>query len=427
MASPNITLITYSGSLVTPQHDALIHDQAVTDGIFYGIAASVLGTNTLEVTSGVGIVHGREFEVEQGDITVQLPNSGTLQGRLYVHIDLDNQSTPIELVAETGSTLSDLTDDPDINAASGETDLELYRFTVSPIGIDVSSLTRVVSDAQADGEVKTVSASGTDLNDYVDTGIYYFGSDQTPANIPVGVNGFLQVLSTSQFVKQIWYRTGTPGTNDHQTFVRTKNSSGWGAWDKYVTERWLPDLAHITTYATAGEGDGVYFGGGGTTIISGGEAAQAIVANDIHSAAAGTSENVHVAADNTVYLYSNCNTIANRKEFVFTAAGNLEIPGTLKEGNNTVYPIKVTDVEINLKNASWSATQSGNGMYYTEASVSGFAQIYAVSICNWAVINKDVIIMPYISSASKVALMCSTNSFSSASSLVKIRVVGRPS
>ena len=83
--------------------------------------------------------------------------------------------------------------------------------------------------------VTVVTEAGTNLNDYKTTGWYFFPSaDYTPTNVPAGVNGWLQVIKPagSSWVKQIWYRAGTPGTNDHQTYVRT-HATSWGAWKQY--------------------------------------------------------------------------------------------------------------------------------------------------------------------------------------------------
>lgn len=37
-------------------------------------------------------------------------------------------------------------------------------------------------------------------------------------------------------IKQIWYRAGTNGNNDFETYVRTYQGGAWGDWRKYVTE-----------------------------------------------------------------------------------------------------------------------------------------------------------------------------------------------
>lgn len=83
--------------------------------------------------------------------------------------------------------------------------------------------------------VITVVEAGTDLNNYTEEGWYFFGTSYAPTNIPAGSNGWLQVIRLGTAYKQIWYRLGTPGTNDHETYVRTSaNGTTWGNWAQYI-------------------------------------------------------------------------------------------------------------------------------------------------------------------------------------------------
>ena len=84
---------------------------------------------------------------------------------------------------------------------------------------------------------KYITTANTNLNDYTTDGIYFFDADYTPTNIPAGVNGWLQVLTmgetdnTNKFIKQIWYRAGTPNSNGFETYIRTRSLDGvWGNW-----------------------------------------------------------------------------------------------------------------------------------------------------------------------------------------------------
>jgi hypothetical protein len=77
-----------------------------------------------------------------------------------------------------------------------------------------------------------VTTKNTDLNNYTKSGMYFFTSTYTPANIPSGSNGWLLVLANSSgsMVKQLFFRAGSL-TTDHQTYLRTYiNGSGWSAW-----------------------------------------------------------------------------------------------------------------------------------------------------------------------------------------------------
>lgn len=125
-----ISLVTYNESLVTPKHDAVIHDMAVENGILYGCKITVKDATTLHMTAGMGIVYGRQFELYESDITVPLAETSVL-GRLYVHMDLGNIDEPVQLQVETGSSLSELIDNPNINIENSSTDMELATFTVT--------------------------------------------------------------------------------------------------------------------------------------------------------------------------------------------------------------------------------------------------------------------------------------------------------
>ena len=126
-----ISLVTYNESLVTPKHDAVIHDMAVENGILYGCKITVKDATTLHMTAGMGIVYGRQFELYESDITVPLADAA-ISGRLYVHVDLGNVDEPVQLLVENGASLEKLVDNPNINVENSATDMELATFEVTP-------------------------------------------------------------------------------------------------------------------------------------------------------------------------------------------------------------------------------------------------------------------------------------------------------
>jgi hypothetical protein len=87
--------------------------------------------------------------------------------------------------------------------------------------------------------VVRVTTQNTNLDDYKTPGIYFFTSNFIPNGIPGGKNGWLVVLpnsaTDSDFVKQLWLRAGTAGSNDHMTYVRTFVDTTWGGWNRFVT------------------------------------------------------------------------------------------------------------------------------------------------------------------------------------------------
>lgn len=95
----------------------------------------------------------------------------------------------------------------------------------------------------------TVTTTGKNLDDYTDAGIYTFAQAYAPTNVPAGTNGWLVVIpwtNDSATIKQIWFRHGTVGSNDFETYVRTKiGTNAWGSWSKYYTTSNPPTFAEV--------------------------------------------------------------------------------------------------------------------------------------------------------------------------------------
>lgn len=126
----SIQLVTYANQTVTPTNDAIIYERAIDqNGIFYGCNVTV-SSNEVHITGGYGIVCGREFTIQSEAITVTLAPSGTLDGRLYVRLDLADADNPIQLLTATGNTLPPLEQDADVNYTNGTYEMELATFTV---------------------------------------------------------------------------------------------------------------------------------------------------------------------------------------------------------------------------------------------------------------------------------------------------------
>jgi len=156
-----IDLITYDQKMVTPKDDALIHQFGISNGVLYGCDVTLSDSNTLHITGGQGVIYGRQWEITEGDITVTLPASGSLKGRLYVKIDLSNTTNPIELLVQTDVTLPDLTDDDQINVNNSVSELELYTFDVS--SLTISNLVKTV-ETVADGDHADVVQMQNDIS-----------------------------------------------------------------------------------------------------------------------------------------------------------------------------------------------------------------------------------------------------------------------
>ena len=71
---------------------------------------------------------------------------------------------------------------------------------------------------------------------------------------------------------------------------------------------------------------------GGNMVIGGGEFAASAYSNDVDSCT-GTGENLYLGADSVTRIYSNGNTIANRKTWTFGSDGSTTLPEALSLAN----------------------------------------------------------------------------------------------
>lgn len=147
----SVVLKTFRGGNVTPQNDAIIYQTVIPGaGIFKGCEVTCARGNILHISQGFGMIKGRFFEMYENEVSVQLAETGqTLDGRLYVHMDLSNADEPIKVIAETGETLPALMMDANVNYNNSTYDMELAAFRVDAGG--VLDLTQTFPTVQAGG------------------------------------------------------------------------------------------------------------------------------------------------------------------------------------------------------------------------------------------------------------------------------------
>ena len=131
-----VELITFANKTVSPVYDAIIQE-LYTDGggVITGCTVTIKDANHLHITEGYGVLCGREFKIVASDIPVQLSSSGNLNGRLYLHMDLSLATDPITLLVETGSTLTPVQQDANVNTTNGIYEVNLATFTVGTSAI----------------------------------------------------------------------------------------------------------------------------------------------------------------------------------------------------------------------------------------------------------------------------------------------------
>ena len=205
----NIVLKTYRGGSVTPLDDAIIQQTVIaTNGIFKGCNVTYARGNVLHVSQGFGMIKGRFFEVYDCEVGVILNSgSGTLQGRLYIHMDLSNADEPIQLLTETASVLTDLTGDEDVNYNNTAYDLELATFGVTRTGITnlVPTFEKITGASGSGGASSLQRSTAYYVGDFVTcknapgwVTLYCTTAGETTATEPVEYAGLAQVGDTVQ-------------------------------------------------------------------------------------------------------------------------------------------------------------------------------------------------------------------------------------
>ena len=76
---------------------------------------TIKNANVLHVDAGHGALCGRKFTIEATDVPVPLTASGSLQGRIYIHMDLSDTGEPISFQVETASSLTPVIQQADVN------------------------------------------------------------------------------------------------------------------------------------------------------------------------------------------------------------------------------------------------------------------------------------------------------------------------
>lgn len=146
-----IRLVTFYNSTVTPQDDALIYENALpASGMIYGGNVTIKNANTLHISAGHGALCGRKFTIEEDDIPIILTSSGTLNGRLYIHMDLSDTGEPISLEVERANVLTPVVQQSNVNINDGIYEINLATFTISTSTVsDLNYIAPFIRDLDA--------------------------------------------------------------------------------------------------------------------------------------------------------------------------------------------------------------------------------------------------------------------------------------
>lgn len=155
-----INLVTFAAQTVTPQDDALIYESALlSSGLIYGGDVTIKSANVLHVAAGHGALCGRKFTIEATDIPVSLTPSGTLLGRVYVHMDLSDTDEPIAFMVETGESLTPCIQDANVNITNG-----VYEINLATFDVDTSTISNLDNVAPVIDSVNNALTNKADVS-----------------------------------------------------------------------------------------------------------------------------------------------------------------------------------------------------------------------------------------------------------------------
>ncbi|MGI6227764.1 MAG: hypothetical protein ACOYJ1_16105 [Peptococcales bacterium] len=99
-----ITLKTFVGAENTAEDDSTLYKKAIENGIIEGCNFTKSGDNQINISDGYICFRGRNIQVVSESHLATLATSGTKQGALYLNLDIENHTKPIELISEIGKT-----------------------------------------------------------------------------------------------------------------------------------------------------------------------------------------------------------------------------------------------------------------------------------------------------------------------------------
>lgn len=143
----NTDILVYSAKELTAQDFAILteHITPQSSGVLQGCTVTAKGSSTIHVSSGWCVVRGRLIRVEEGDIEVTIPSSGTSTQFVVVCVDLSNDSMPCELYISP--YVPD--DSTDFNVSFGQAYLKIAGFILTTSGITTVNNFDTMSSAES--------------------------------------------------------------------------------------------------------------------------------------------------------------------------------------------------------------------------------------------------------------------------------------
>lgn len=124
------------------------------------------------------------------------------------------------------------------NKASGQAPLNANNLNYMQ-----DAIKKDINNLEKTSFTQNITEPNTDLNDYIESGTYFFNNANTPANKPNSIlAGYLEVIARNENdVKQIWHCY----KDDNYIYARQKCAGTWSPWKMFLMAE--TEWATITT------------------------------------------------------------------------------------------------------------------------------------------------------------------------------------
>lgn len=209
-----INLVTYAASTVTPQDDALIYENSLSgSGMIYGGEVTIKSANVLRVAAGHGALCGRKFTIEETDIPISLTPSGSLLGRIYIHMDLSDTDEPISFMVETANSLTPVIQNTDVNINNGVYEINLATFDVDTATIsNLIDVRPFIKDANTFYSTDDPAILSVDSLDYIPIYDVSEGKTKKVTASNIGTTVAVNYTGTASATGVRYQRIGVNGT-----------------------------------------------------------------------------------------------------------------------------------------------------------------------------------------------------------------------
>jgi microcystin-dependent protein len=236
-----VTLKTITGGTLTATEHAMLNWSGFPHDVIISPSANIqVNGNTIAINDDIyGILAGRLYRIADESFTFSFPVSGSLVGVLYLRLDLNNIDNPFQLLASTGTNVSDLVQEQN-TVDSGISNFEnenvvikwLCSFTITateitdltlliPYGDDAKAVEKEIDalDTRMDGILASV------INAIYPVGAIYMSVSATnPGTLFTGTS-WLQIKDTFLLAAGDSYAGGSTGGEARHTLTASEMPS----------------------------------------------------------------------------------------------------------------------------------------------------------------------------------------------------------